>query len=223
MKTIPLNSSCLLVLLAVLASGCAIPPTGAKRGAVLYDSCASCHGADGGGNAELKVPGVAGLPEWYVRRQLTNFDGGLRAYHVDDYDGLRMRPMLLTLQENASDGSRDDIATAANIAAVSEFIARMPEVEAPVTLAKGDATRGEAAYAVCSACHGADGAGNETLGAPPLTNLHDWYIVNSVKKFQSRQRGAHPDDAVGATMQAISMAVPTEEAMEDLAAYIGTL
>ena len=223
MKTDSLRASCLLVLLAFLAGGCAIPPTGAKRGAVLYDSCTVCHGADGGGNAELSVPSIAGLPEWYLRKQLTNFDQGLRAYHVDDYEGLRMRPMLLTLQASAPGGARDDIGTAVNIAAVSDFIARMPVVEPPVTLEHGDATRGQATYAVCSACHGADGAGNEVLGAPPLTGLNDWYVVNSLKKFQGRQRGAHPDDAVGATMQAISMAVPTEEAMRDLAAYIRNL
>jgi cytochrome c553 len=223
MKTHPLSSSCLLVLLAVLAGGCAIPQTGAKRGAVLYDACTACHGADGSGNAELRVPRVAGLPEWYLRKQLTNFDRGLRAYHVDDYDGLRMRPMLLTLQENGSDGARDEIGTASNIAAVSDYIARMPVVEPEATLEHGDSTRGQIAYALCSACHGVAGLGNEVLGSPPLVNLDDWYIVNSLKKFKSRQRGAHPDDAVGATMQAISLAVPTEEAMEDLAAYIQTL
>ena len=108
------HPSTLLVLLGVLAAGCAMPPTGAKRGAVLFDSCTACHGADGGGNADINVPGIAGMPEWYLRKQLTNFDKGWRAYHVDDYDGLRMRPMLLAVRESNSDGTRDDIGTAAN-------------------------------------------------------------------------------------------------------------
>ena len=50
---------------------------------------------------------------------------------------------------------------------------------------------GKAKYAVCAACHGADGKGNQALGAPNLTDkvwLHGWgeeaitHIVNNGKQ-----------------------------------------
>jgi cytochrome c oxidase cbb3-type subunit 3 len=39
------------------------------------------------------------------------------------------------------------------------------------------AQRGQARFAVCAACHGANGKGNQALGAPNLTDkvwLHGW-------------------------------------------------
>ena len=211
-----------LVALALITAGCSpMAPTGPERGRVLYDACSVCHGVDGGGNAELRVPGIAGMPSWYLRSQLTKFDEGWRAYHVDDYDGIRMRPMLLTLRETRRDGTKDEIATAVNIDAVAQYIERLPPVEPPVTV-DGDAAAGQITYATCSACHGPAGEGNEALGSPPIANLHDWYVVSSLKQYQAGIRGAHPEDAVGATMQAISMVVADEQAMKNVAAYIRT-
>ena len=211
------------LLLAALAGGCApMAPTGPKRGEVLFDACSVCHGVDGGGNAELRVPSIAGLPAWYVSSQLTKFNDGWRAYHVDDYDGIRMRPMLLSLQETNHDGTVDRIGTAVNIDAVSRYVARMPAV-APDEIVEGDAQAGSITYAVCSACHGADGKGNEQLGAPPIVQLDDWYIVASLKKFKGGMRGTHPDDTIGATMAAIGVTLPDEAAMRNVAAHVRTL
>ena len=41
--------------------------------------------------------------------------------------------------------------------------------------AVGDATKGKAAYAVCAACHGANGMGNKALNAPKIAGQEPWY------------------------------------------------
>lgn len=222
MSDLPLRLGAVLVL-AFLTAGCApMPPTGPKRGAVLYDACSVCHGTDGGGRPELRVPAIAGLPAWYVSSQLTKFNEGWRAYHVDDYDGIRMRPMLLSLQETNPDGTVDRTGTAVNIDAVARYVARLPPVE-PDAVVEGDAQAGGITYATCSACHGPDGLGNQELGAPPVVQLDDWYVVSSLQQYKQGRRGRHPDDMIGATMAAIGVTLPDEKAMRDVAAYIRSL
>ena len=44
----------------------------AKAGEQAYAICASCHGKNGQGNISLNSPKIAGLPDWYVEKQLYN-------------------------------------------------------------------------------------------------------------------------------------------------------
>ena len=70
------------------------PPSGAvdeARGKQLFVVCSACHGADGGGNAQIGAPSIAGLHEWYMVRQLNKFREGKRGAHFDDPGGERMR------------------------------------------------------------------------------------------------------------------------------------
>ena len=79
-----------LPLVAFLAiawlTGCAkTHGPGLARGEQIYGTCVPCHGQDGHGNATLAAPAIAGLPRWYVERQLTNFKGSMRgAHHLDE-------------------------------------------------------------------------------------------------------------------------------------------
>lgn len=95
----------------------------------------------------------------------------------------------------------------------------------PVTQASadGDAFKGEALYAVCAGCHGADGMGLEAANAPRLQGQFDWYLVRQIKNYQSGARGAHKDDKYGATMRAMAATLPNDQAIKDVVAYIGTL
>lgn len=72
------------------------------RGEALFNLCSSCHGAQGLGNKDLGAPSIAGLPEWYITKQLETFSAGVRGKHPEDDAGNRMRPMARTLQ-NAED------------------------------------------------------------------------------------------------------------------------
>src|SRR6185312_1462677 len=69
-----------------------------SRGKALFALCASCHGPQGQGNREYGAPAIAGLPEWYLTRQLQHFIDGARGKHPDDDAGNRMRPMARTLK-----------------------------------------------------------------------------------------------------------------------------
>ena len=63
--------ACAALYAAALLAGCAeTPGPGLARGKMMFDNCTPCHGADGYGNPALGAPAIAGLPRWYVERQL---------------------------------------------------------------------------------------------------------------------------------------------------------
>jgi cytochrome c oxidase subunit 2 len=182
-----------------------------ERGGQVYKLCAACHGENGQGNRELNAPAIAGIPSWYIESQLRKFKGGLRGYHADDVAALQMRPMARAV-------TTDD-----DLAAVAAYSAAMTPAR-PAPTVEGDPARGKVLYAPCFACHGgADGKGNKLLKSPSLIHQHDWYIVSQLKKFRDGLRGTHKDDATGAQMRAMLAALPDEQALNDVAAYIGTL
>lgn len=181
------------------------------RGAELYLLCQQCHGADGAGNANFLAPAIAGLPEWYVVRQLHKFHDGIRGTHFEDISGMRMRPMARWLKSDE------------DMTAVGRHVAAMPVVKPAPQLEGGDATRGAALYAPCVACHGPQGAGNEVLGAPPLQHASDWYLLTQLDHYKRRIRGANPQDVQGAAMLGMVTLLPDTQAMKDVIAYIMTL
>lgn len=201
-----------MALVASVASGCAseLPSDGAARGEALFKNCVQCHGADAGGSTLMNAPAIAGLPQWYLASQVTNFQTGLRGAHADDTEGLKMRPMSRTLK------------SASDVSLVAEYVSKLPAKRGEATVA-GDAAKGQAAFATCSACHGADGSGNEAMKAPPIRQLNDWYVVSQLRKFKGGVRAYDAADTTGATMKAMAGAIPDEAAMRDLAAYIHSL
>jgi cytochrome c553 len=52
--------------------------------------------------------------------------------------------------------------------------------------------------------------------------MHDWYMLNQLRNFQSGARGAHPADTWGQTMRVNTLAT-SDQAMRDLIAYVQTL
>jgi cytochrome c553 len=200
-----------LLLLALGLGACATPTDVAARGQQLFDGCAPCHGTDGQGNVAIQVPGIAGLPDWYLRTTLHKFRTGARGAHPDDHEGLRMRPMSRMLRND------EDIAT------VSAYVSKLPTGPRSPHVEGGDATAGQASFAVCTACHGQDGMGNETMKAPPIAQLDDWYILSQLTKFKSGIRGTNPADAEGAQMRPMAMTLPDDQAVKNVVAYIQTL
>ena len=202
------------VLLGVGALLPACDPAEARihTGDTLFlNNCAPCHGSAGEGMSVANAPAIAGLPYWYVQHQVDGFRAGLRGTHFDDIQGMRMRPMALTLANDAE------------VAKVSAYVASLPPSHPAAQLTGGDATRGAGYYATCAACHGADGMGNEALGAPPLAGASDWYLRDQLEKFQGGVRGAHPKDARGAQMAPMAKLLPDGQAIKDVLAYISTL
>jgi cytochrome c553 len=180
------------------------------RGKELFQLCTQCHGADGGGNALSLAPSIAGLERWYVERQLFKFRDGVRGVHFDDIAGMRMRPMARMLKQDE------------DMKAVAAYVASLPPVKPAATL-NGDAARGQTLYTPCVACHGPAAKGNEALQAPALDHQPDWYVVRQLHNFRQGIRGTNPKDPQGPLMRPMAMTLPDEQALADVAAYIGTL
>jgi cytochrome c oxidase subunit 2 len=180
-----------------------------ESGREVYQVCAGCHGFSGEGNALVGAPRLAGLQPWYLERQLHNFADGLRGGSGDDH-GQRMAPMT-----RAAHGERE-------IKDLVAYVGTLP-VKASAPTLQGDAAAGASRYAVCAACHGQKAEGNESLGAPALATLDDWYLVRQLNLYAAGQRGTSSQDTFGQQMRAISGTVTDPQQQRDLAAYIHSL
>ncbi len=182
----------------------------ADRGKALFKQCASCHGEKGEGKQNLEAPAIAGLPEWYILAQVKKFDSGVRGKHHADAGGLRMRPMAKTLDRKG------------DIEAVSSYVASLSVNLTPATLGANSAD-GQMKYGLCAACHGQKAEGNVQLGAPPLANQSDWYMLTQLKNFRAGIRGSDASiDMTGAQMAGIAKTLSDEDMLSVLA-YIKTL
>ncbi len=69
----------------------------AANGEKEYTVCAYCHGKDGRGNQALNAPRMAGMTDWYLKRQLENFQQEIRGQHPSDFYGFQMSLMARAL------------------------------------------------------------------------------------------------------------------------------
>jgi cytochrome c553 len=201
----------LLLIGALNLSGCRMGATdAATRGQEVFETCVPCHNADGSGNPTIGAPNIAGMKEWYVERELDKFRAGIRGMHFNDVEGLRMRPMALSLT------SEDDV----------KAVARYVESLHPVPHASsipGDPKAGETLYATCGTCHGDNGDGNKDLGAPRIAGVDDWYLATELRKFRSGVRGSNPKDREGRLMRPMARGLADEDAVRNVVAYVETL
>jgi cytochrome c oxidase subunit II len=198
------------ISLAVMGCQAGARTDAASRGRELFATCAECHGTAGEGNSTIGAPNIAGMSAWYVETELHKFRAGIRGAEFDDTEGMRMRPMSLTL-------ANDD-----DVKAVAAYVASLPpEPHAPIL--GGDPQLGKRRYALCAGCHGANGAGNESVHAPRLGGVDDWYLATELKKFHNGVRGADPRDTEGSAMAPMTRALNNDKLMRDLAAYASTL
>ena len=120
----------LLLIAGVSLTGCRMGPAdAATRGQEVFETCVPCHNADGSGNAAIGAPNIAGMKAWYVERELVKFRSGVRGMHFSDVEGMRMRPMALSLT------SEDDVK------AVAHYVETLTPVPHASTLPGGHRTR----------------------------------------------------------------------------------
>ena len=93
----------LMALAAVVLSGCQAGARSnpSQRGKELFVTCAECHGPTGEGNAAIGAPNIAGMNAWYIETELQKFRAGVRGAQFDDVEGMRMRPMSLSLPSDS--------------------------------------------------------------------------------------------------------------------------
>jgi len=71
-----------------------------KRGARIFRTCGACHGPQGQGRYPMNAPRLAGMSDWYLRRQLLNFKQGIRGDASEDFYGRQMAEMAETLVDS---------------------------------------------------------------------------------------------------------------------------
>jgi len=186
----------------------AVAAAASQGGEAIWATCASCHGAQGEGNAAMKAPSLVNQDTWYLKRQLQHFRSGLRGAADGDALGAQMAVI--------AGGLSDDKA----IDAVIEYIDDLPDV-VPEATVDGDAANGRDHYdMICGACHGPGGEGNAVLSAPRLAGTDDWYLVNQYQNFAAGYRGSHAEDKYGKQMKMMSGVLPDDDTINNVIAYI---
>jgi len=157
--------------LAVLADN---PEARAIGGRLFLVYCSQCHGSDAGGgfgfpNLRDKDWLYGGDPET-IKASIMNGRGGL------------MPPLGGALGE-------------AGVKEVAHYVLSLSGASHDPALA----ARGKEKFTVCAACHGPDGKGNQTIGAPNLTD-NIWLfggsektVMETIIKGRISQMPAHKD------------------------------
>ena len=181
-------------------------------GKALYPVCVACHGPTGQGIQAMNGPKLAGQEAWYIKKQMRLFQTGARGTASGDMSGMQMAAMAKGPQLQ-SEEALDNLAA---------YIGTFEDQPAPQTVS-GDAAAGKALYAVCAACHGDKGQGNEAMAGPKLAGQNDWYLVAQIKKFKEGQRGYHDSDLGGRQMAPMVATLTSDDAVNNVVAYINSL
>ena len=131
----------------------AIPREGTPE-QLFAATCAACHGAQGEGNADLKAPSIAGLPEWFSTVQFEKFRNGQRGEGEGDVGGHHMKMIAEAIPEERLPG-------------LGEYIASLPIVPTTNTLG-GDAKVGKELFLEhCAGCHRYNAHGEKAFRSAP--------------------------------------------------------
>jgi cytochrome c oxidase subunit II len=104
-----------------------------------------------------------------------------------------------------------------------EWLAAQPTFAKTRAEVAGDPAAGQALYATCSTCHGAQAEGNRDLNAPKLSGQAAWYLVRQLNDFKQGRRGVHDNDTFGKQMAPFAQTLTDDAAVKNVVAYIGTL
>jgi len=164
------------------ADASALGATLAVQGAPGVAPCASCHGAQGEGQAAAGFPRLAGQPALYLQRQLQAYAEGYRTNPVMQPIAKAMTPE----QRAAAAAHYEAIVPAADAAATKPV--------AP-TLGRTLATVGaqDRNLQACANCHGPDGIG-EWATYPALAGQHATYLKNALAEWKDGSRRTDPSE-----------------------------
>lgn len=140
---------------------------------LFLNSCAQCHGSD--------AHGSKGFPNLTDKDWLYGGEPKLIETSILEGRHGQMPPM------GAAVGSDDDVRNVANY-----VLSLSSSSHDPIK-----AVLGKPKFMVCAACHGADGKGNQALGAPNLTDKIWLYgggintVMETINKGRANQMPAH--------------------------------
>lgn len=174
-----------------------------------FKYCTVCHGNQLMGNPNIGAPRLSGLSAWYIEKQLQAFKQGKRGAPDQSFPAHEMQSMVKELSD-------EQIHQAA-------IWASKTQSPVPTETFTADTKTGEALYQQCATCHGSDGKGNQSIGAPALAGLHDWYLLNQFNAFKSGSRGNVEGDSSALQMKAAANLVSSEQDLKAIVAYIQQL
>lgn len=176
-------TACLLLAMGAAVAANApdaahIAASGNGRGA---PACASCHGADGSGQAVAGFPRLAGLDAAYLQRQIESFA-----------DGTRSNATMAPIAKALDPAEREALAKYYAAMAIPD-LPHTPVYDDPRALGEQLALRGhwERQLPGCVQCHGPRGVG---VGAhfPPLAGQSAVYIANQLHAWKQGMRKNDP-------------------------------
>jgi len=103
------------------------------------------------------------------------------------------------------------------------WLAQQPTAASLNAVPAGDKNAGATSFAVCSACHGAQGEGNQALNAPKLARQAGWYLNQQLHNFQHDMRGVVSADIYGQQMRPMAATLVDAVAIRNVVAYITSL
>lgn len=141
----------------------------AAKGEKLAQTCLGCHGAPGLRNPGpvYSIPMIGGQHAEYIVSSLQAYKDKTRGHK--------------TMQAQASNLSDADMAD------IAAFFSQMKGNSRPNLASEAELRIGEKAAAVCAACHGKTGDGDQSA-FPRLAGQYESYIVQSLKDYRSNDR-----------------------------------
>jgi cytochrome c oxidase subunit 2 len=96
-------------------------------------------------------------------------------------------------------------------------------VAGPSVATGQDLARAAQQFKLCTACHGANGQGDEQRHAPVIGGLPAWYVEGQLDKFRQGQRGYKANDDTALQMRPMAISLTTEPDVKAMAAYVASL
>jgi len=179
-------------------------------GARIYQECKGCHGPKGLGGEGGKYPRIAGLPQAYVEKQLSDFKQRKRLNKP-------MIPIFKNWRFNQD-----------AMAAVAAYINQLPldELDIPAYEPAAEILAlfqsreemvevGGDIFVDCVQCHGEEATGKSDKDSPPLIDQYPAYLRKQMGDFASGRRSHENSEAL--------FAVLAPDEVEALLAYLATL
>ncbi len=194
-------------LMLAASAAAAAPPAIVTQGKGAATACATCHGADGLGNAQAGFPMLAQLPPAYLTKQIADFKAGTRSNPV-------MSPIAAAL-------------TPEDIEASARYYAALPRPPAQAKAADNAALDLGRRLAVsgawdrnippCFKCHAVDGGGVPP-NFPPIAGQHASYTASQLQAWKSGARSNDPQKLMKTVAQNLS-----DDDIRAVSAYLATL
>ena len=171
-------------------------------GSRLYATCVVCHQLNAWGSPDGAVPNLAGQQKHYLKRQLAVFQSGAR---IDSMQ-------VVAAHSNFSNDS--------NVVALVNYLSALRANPNPVHGSGKHLRVGSELYAhICAACHGVDGAGEQSDRAPRIAGQHYPYLRRQIEEAADIHKELAPTEMTSALR---SMRPQEKDALADYISRVGT-